>query len=168
MESPREEARECPAGAHRSRRTAAAALAVGPGPPPPRAQMASSHLSLSGTCPRQHLLQEGDKAPPALPGPGPLPGPVWGAVCPILFFFLLHPYPVGQSLTREGTQGMSLGQGGGLFLSFDTWGRTNVISLNCRPCAVLVLWGRPVTMLGAGGRVAPAPDPCLDCLGFVA
>ena len=80
--------------------------------------------------------------PPALPGPGPLPGPVWGAVCAILFFFWLHLYPVGQSLPREprrDQKGMSLGQGWGLFLSCDIWGRTCVISLHCRTCAVLVL-----------------------------
>lgn len=97
--------------------------------------------------------------------------PAWpclGSSLPDSFLLSAPPVPHGQSLPREGTQGMSLGQGGGLFLSFDTWGRMNVISLNCRPCAVLVLWGRPVTMLGAGGTVALAPDPCLDCLGFVA
>lgn len=142
----------------RSRRAAAAALAEGL--PPSRAQMASSHLSLSGTCPPAPAAG-GRGVPPALPGPGPLPGPVWGAVCTILFFFWLHPYPVGQSLPREprrDQKGMSLGQGWGLFLSFDIWGRTCVISLHCRTCAVLVLGGRQVTMLGAGGAVALAPD----------
>lgn len=70
---------------------------------------------------------------------------------------LVSPFPE----SREGTRrGVSLGQGGGLL------GRTCVISLNCRTCAGLVLWGRRVTVLGAGGTVALAPDCAWVVLGL--
>ena len=41
-----------------------------------------------------------------------------------------------------------------------------MISLNCRTCAVLVLWGRQVTVLGAGGTVERAPDRAWVVLGL--
>lgn len=41
-----------------------------------------------------------------------------------------------------------------------------MISLNCRTCAVLVLWGRQVAVLGAGGTVALALDRAWVVLGL--
>lgn len=100
----------------RSRRAAAAALAEGSGAPPPRAQMASSHLSLSGTCPPA----------PAAGGRGGAAGapwawtPAWPCLGSSLcnsFFLLAPPVPrwsVPSQRAEKGPEGHVPGSGLGI------------------------------------------------------
>lgn len=112
---PQREARECPAGTHRSRRTAAAALAVGPGRH--RAQMASSPPQPGGTCPRQHLLQEGTRRRRRSWAWTPA-WPCLGSSLPDSFLLSAPPVPHGQSPSQRGDPGHGPGSGWGIVSFF--------------------------------------------------